>query len=156
MFYTLDPETGDIIDKYSGIKGDIRTSVTYDNGRLYFCTKGGKVCRIDVDEEGYLSNYTELQLEDNVNGGNRMITSTPLVYGGKIYIGASGTGGQFDPDGGHVFAVIDDTSEELELMYDIPIAGYPPVSYTHLDVYKRQHYTCLRNRTIRYSSYLPA
>lgn len=54
-----------------------------------------------------------------------MITSTPLVYGGKIYIGASGTGGQFDPDGGHVFAVIDDTSEELELMYDIPIAGYP-------------------------------
>lgn len=126
VFYTLDPETGDIIDKYSGIKGDIRTSVTYDNGRLYFCTKGGKVCRIDVDEDGYLSNYTELQLVDDKNGGkNRMITSTPLVYGGKIYIGASGAGGQFDPDGGHVFAVIDDTSEELELMYDIPIAGYP-------------------------------
>lgn len=126
VFYTLDPKTGDIIDKYSGIKGDIRTSVTYDNGRLYFCTKGGKVCRIDVDEDGYLSNYTELQLVDDKNGGkNRMITSTPLVYGGKIYIGASGAGGQFDPDGGHVFAVIDDTSEELELMYDIPIAGYP-------------------------------
>ena len=68
MFYTLDPETGDI-DKYSGIKGDIRTSVTYDNGRLYFCTKGGKVCRIDVDEDGYLSNYTELQLVDDKNGG---------------------------------------------------------------------------------------
>ena len=63
---------------------------------------------------------------DDKNGGkNRMITSTPLVYGGKIYIGASGAGGQFDPDGGYVFAVIDDTSEELELMYDIPIAGYP-------------------------------
>lgn len=126
VFYTLDPKTGEIIDKHSGIKGDIRTSVTYDNGHLYFCTKGGKVCRIDVDDDGHLSNYTELQLVDDKNGGkNRMITSTPLVYGGKIYIGASGAGGQFNPDGGHVFAVIDDTKEELELLYDIPIAGYP-------------------------------
>ncbi len=136
VFYTLNPETGDIIDKVSGIKGDIRTSITYDNGRLYFCTKGGKVCRVDVDNEGNLSNYKELQLEDSVNGGNRMITSTPLVYEGKIYMGASGTGGQFDADGGHVFAVIDDTKDDLELMYEIPIAGYPQAAALLTTAYK--------------------
>ena len=45
-FYTIDPKTGEIIDKIGGIRGDIRTSTVYDDGYLYFCTKGGVIYKV--------------------------------------------------------------------------------------------------------------
>lgn len=134
VFYTLNPTTGEIIDRIDNIKGDIRTTVVYDDGHLYFCTKGGIVCRVDVDSAGHLSNFTSLQLKDGDT--NRMITSTPVVYGGKIYIGASGSGGQFDADGGHAFVVIDNTGAELSEMYNISIPGYPQAAPLLSTAYK--------------------
>ncbi|MCU6762627.1 ATPase involved in DNA repair [uncultured Roseburia sp.] len=120
VFYTLNPKTGEIIDKISGIKGDIRTTVVYDNGHLYFCTKGGLMYKVDVDASGNLSNESYMDL------GNQ-VTAAPIVYKNKIYVGVRGDGGQFDPDGGHFFAVIDNsgTLSADSLMYKLPIAGYP-------------------------------
>ena len=120
VFYTLNPTTGDIIDKISGIKGDIRTTTVYDNGHLYFSTKGGLLYKVDVDENGKLSNESCIDL-----GG--MTTAAPLVYKNKIYIGVAGEGGQFDPDGGHSFAVVSNEGNLTEdsLMYELPIQGYP-------------------------------
>ncbi len=141
IFYTLNPTTGEIIDKVENIKGDIRSTVVYDNGQLFFCTKGGLVCKVDVDSEGHLSNYTQLQLTDPKNGNkNRMITAAPVIYGNKIYIGASGAGGQFDKDGGHVFAVVDKSNDQLKLLYDIPIAGYPQAATLLSTAYAGEDY----------------
>lgn len=134
VFYTLNPKTGEVIDRIDGIKGDIRTTTVYDDGHLYFCTKGGIVCRVDVDSDGHLSNFTSLQLKDG--NTNRMITSSPVVYKGKIYIGASGSGGQFDADGGHAFVVIDNTKDELSEMYKISIPGYPQAAPLLSTAYK--------------------
>ena len=99
VFYTLNPKTGKIIDRIDKIKGDIRTTVVFDNGHLYFSTKGGTLYKVDVDENGNLSNESYIDL-----GG--MTTAAPLVYKNKIYIGVCGPGGQFNPDGGHSFKVV--------------------------------------------------
>ena len=124
VFYTLDPVTGDIIDRVEGIKGDIRTTTVYDNGYLYFSTKGGQLHKISVDSEGKLGEDSYIDL-----GG--MTTASPVVYKNKIYIGVAGKGGQFDPDGGHGFAVVDNSKAALDsnsLLYKIPIKGYPQAS----------------------------
>lgn len=120
VFYTLNPKTGKIIDRIDKIKGDIRTTVVFDNGHLYFSTKGGTLYKVDVDENGNLSNESYIDL-----GG--MTTAAPLVYKNKIYIGVSGPGGQFNPDGGHSFKVVSNegTLSENSLMYELPIPGYP-------------------------------
>ena len=120
VFYTLDPKTGAIIDLIDQIKGDARSSVVYDNGYLYFNTKGGLLYRTAVDETGHLSETSIYNL-----GG--MSTACPVVYNNRLYIGVCGTGGQFDADAGHHFSVID-VSGDLNsdsLIYDIPIKGYP-------------------------------
>ncbi len=119
VFYTLNPTTGEIIDKISGIKGDIRSTVVYDNGHLYFNTKGGLLYKVDVDATGHLSNESFIQL-----GG--MTTAAPLVYKDKIYIGVGGKD-QFNPDGGHSFKVVDNsgTLTDQSLLYELPIQGYP-------------------------------
>lgn len=118
-FYTLDPESGEIIDKISGIEGDIRTTVVYDVGFLYFCTKGGQVYKVAVDDEGKLGEPVTLDL-----GGE--ITASPVVYNGRLYVGVRGEGGQFDPDAGHAFAVVD--TQSMQKLYDLPIDGYPQAS----------------------------
>ncbi|MBS6799480.1 MAG: cadherin-like beta sandwich domain-containing protein [Firmicutes bacterium] len=118
-FYTIDPKTGEIIDKIGGIRGDIRTSTVYDDGYLYFCTKGGVIYKVSVDADG---NLGEVKTADM--GG--AITATPVIYNGRIYVGVAGTGAQFDPDGGHFFAVVD--AENMTKMRELPIKGYPQAS----------------------------
>ncbi len=121
VFYTLDPKTGKIIDKIEGIKGDIRTSTVYDNGYLYFSTKGGQLHKISVDNKGRLGKDSYIDL-----GGS--VTAAPLVYKNRIYTGVRGKGGQFDPDGGHHFSVVDNSKATLDQsseVYQIPIKGYP-------------------------------
>ncbi|MGI6257831.1 MAG: Ig-like domain-containing protein [Anaerovoracaceae bacterium] len=119
VFYTLNPKTGAIIDRLDGVKGDIRTTVVYDNGHLYFSTKGGELYRVPVDENGKLGTADKIQL-----GG--MTTASPVVYKNKIYIGVAGPGGQFSPDGGHRFAVIKNLpGEAMVEEHGLPIPGYP-------------------------------
>ena len=54
------------------------------------------------------------------------ITATPVIYNGRVYVGVAGAGGQFDPDGGHFFAVVD--SESMTKIRELPIKGYPQAS----------------------------
>ena len=119
VFYTLDPLTGEIIDRIDGIQGDIRSTVVFDNGYLYFNTKGGLLFKVKVNEDGTFD-HSDIQ---KINLGG-MTTATPIVYKDKIYIGVAGKGGQFDPDAGHRFAVISNVGD-LEEIYSLPIPGYP-------------------------------
>lgn len=126
IFYTLDSRTGKIIDSISGIKGDIRTTTVYDNGYLYFATKGGVLYKTKVDRKGKLSETSSIDI-GAVTNEKLMATAAPLVYGNKIYMGVSGSGGQFDPDAGHGFRIIDNRGPLTQdsIMYNLPIAGYP-------------------------------
>ena len=126
-FYTLDPTTGEIINKIGGIAGDIRTTTVYDNGYLYFGTKGGVLYKVEVSENGELSNPSSIDIKAALDSDGNMMTAAPIVYGNKIYVGVSGSGGQFDADGGHCFCVIDNSTglDNDSVMYTIAIPGYP-------------------------------
>ncbi|WP_461812348.1 Ig-like domain-containing protein [Faecalimonas sp.] len=126
VFYTLDSRTGKIIDSISGIKGDIRTTTVYDNGYLYFATKGGVLYKTKVDHTGKLSETSSIDI-GAVTNEKLMATAAPLVYKNKIYMGVSGAGGQFDPDAGHTFSVIDNRGKltQNSVLYNLPIKGYP-------------------------------
>lgn len=119
-FYTVNPKTGAVIDKLTGVKGDIRTTAVYSGGYLYFATKGGCLYKVSVDENGKLGNPSFIEL-------NGMMTAAPVVYNGRIYIGVCGQGDQFSADGGHKFSVINDDPElsQSSLAYSVPIKGYP-------------------------------
>ena len=123
-FYTLNPITGEIIDKVYGIKGQVRSTVVYDNGYLFFTTKGGKIYKIKADEEGRLSDVSFIDMQEY---GVLMTTATPVVYNGKIYLGVQGRGNQFSADGGHGFVVArnDATLNQNSFLYNIPVPGYP-------------------------------
>lgn len=135
VFYTINPKTGEIIDRIDKIKGDIRTTVVYDSGHLYFSTKGGTLYKIDVDEKGNLSNESYIEL-------NGMTTAAPLVYKNKIYLGVAGEGGQFDPDGGHAFKVVDNsgTLSQDSLLYELPIPGYPQSAALLSNAYENEDF----------------
>ncbi|MDD6043154.1 MAG: PQQ-binding-like beta-propeller repeat protein, partial [Eubacteriaceae bacterium] len=127
VFYTLNPMTGEVIDRITGIKGDIRTTTVYDNGYLYFATKGGIVYKAKVSEDGHLSDISSIDIAAATGNTGAQATASPLVYGNKIYMGLKGPGGQLDADGGHSFKVIDNsgTLTQDSIMYEMPIPGYP-------------------------------
>lgn len=134
VLYTLNPKTGDIIDRMDGVKGDIRTTVVYDKGHLYFSTKGGEMYRVPVDQNGKLGKADKIVLEG-------MTTASPVVYKDKIYIGVCGKGGQFDPDGGHNFSVIKNVpGQPLELEYKLPVPGYPQAGALLTTAYENEDY----------------
>lgn len=141
VFYTLNPKTGEIIDSIAGIKGDIRTTTVYDNGYLYFATKGGLLYKVKVDNNGNLSEESCIDI-GAVTGETVMVTAAPVVYQNKIYMGVSGAGGQFDPDGGHGFRVIDNSGSlnQDSMLYNIPIPGYPQAAALASTAYVKEDF----------------
>lgn len=133
--YTLNPKTGKVIDSVPNIKGDIRTSVSYDNGYLYYSTKGGHVHKTQVTEDGKLSNDSYVYV-----GG--MTTATPVVYKDRIYIGVSGKS-QFDPNSDHKFVVIDNSQPKLSetsIAYKQDIPGYPQATPLLTTAYMKEDF----------------
>lgn len=132
--YSFNRRTGEVIDKITGVKGDIRSSVVYNHGHIYFVTKGGRLYKADFGADGTFSNVSYIQLQTPGKNSEEMVdvmmTSTPVVHNGRIYVGAAGAGGQFSADGGHMFAVIrdDGTLSSSSLIYTVPISGYPQAS----------------------------
>ncbi|MBQ6401950.1 MAG: cadherin-like beta sandwich domain-containing protein [Firmicutes bacterium] len=124
--YCFDRRTGAVIDRITGIKGDVRSTVAYHKGFVYFVSKGGCLYKAALGADGKFSQVSSIQLKDD-RGVDVMMTSTPVIHKGRIYAGAAGSGGQFSADGGHMFAVIrDDPSLSAgSLIYRVPISGYP-------------------------------
>lgn len=124
--YCFDRRTGEVVDRITGIKGDVRSTVAYHDGFVYFVSKGGRLYKAALGADGKFSRVSSIQLKDS-RGVDAMMTSTPVIHNGRIYAGAAGSGGQFSADGGHMFAVIrDDPSlSDSSLIYTVPISGYP-------------------------------
>ena len=120
VLFSLNPKTGEVIDTIENIKGDIRSSVCYDDGKVYFATKGGWFCTAAVDENGAFDQesfqYVDLK---------GMCTGTPMVYNDRAYIGSSGAQ-QFNGPG--YLNVIDLSGGTPELAYRAELPGYPQAS----------------------------
>ncbi len=129
----LDRHTGELLDKRSGLRSDIRCAISYDavTDAYYFSSKGGlfyqaKVAK-DDNGEWKISSLRSLQLDNfnNIRTGPPMSTSTPVVYNGRAYIGVSGVG-QFGYYSGHNITVID--LESWSIAYHVMTEGYPQTS----------------------------
>lgn len=69
-FYTVNPETGAVIDKLTGLNGDVRTTTVYSGGYLYFATKGGSLYKVSVTPEGKLGEPSSIDLKGNDDGSS--------------------------------------------------------------------------------------
>ena len=118
ILYSVSTSTCVMLDKLTGLKGDIRTSVAYNNDYVYFATKGGYLYRVKMNQNGTFGQVLGYDL-----GG--MATATPVIYKGRIYIGVCGQGCLFNPDVGHHFDVITESEDTLSLAYSVLVAGYP-------------------------------
>ncbi len=105
--YSLNKRTGEEIGKIEVAgKGDIRSSVAYDGGRIYLTTKGGYIVSAKVDGAGVITDVSYGEV-------GAASVSTPCVYKGVIYIGASDKS----------VKAID--AQTLETIYSVPMNGYP-------------------------------
>lgn len=120
--YSFDPETGDVKDEIKTIKGDIRSSITYDleTGKCCFTSKGKGFYTVELKNDG---RFKEDSLKEIILSGQS--TSTPVVSKGRAYIGVSGTTvlGTYV---GHCINVIDIASSEI--VYSVETRGYPQTS----------------------------
>lgn len=127
---SIDYRTGRVIDDLTLPNvGDVRCDMTYYEGKFYFTSKGGYLYEISVDESGDILEdtlrYVKLSNGKEDADNPAMSTSTPTIYNGRVYIGASGTG-QFESYSGHNITVID--LKAWEIAYSVPTQGYPQTS----------------------------
>ncbi len=123
--------SGKLVDHWDGIRGDIRSNVSYDpqSDRVFFTSKGGVLCNARVNwETGAISDQHTTVIKNAKGTEYAMSTCTPSVYNGRIYIGVSGDS-QFGANSGHGIAVYTlEDSGEMTQAYVYDIVGYPQTS----------------------------
>ena len=62
VLYSVDPLTGRKISTLTGIVGDIRSTIAYDSGYVYFTTKGGYFYKAKVSANGELSDLASFKM----------------------------------------------------------------------------------------------
>lgn len=134
---SINKHTGELVEEYlipNG--GDIRSSVTSYEGKLYFTSKGGYFHEAEYNSKtGDIISVRSLKLE-NGSKSVPMSTSTPTIYNGRAYIGVSGEG-QFSPYSGHSITVID--IESWSIAYRVPTQGYPQTTGTLTTYYEKEN-----------------
>ncbi len=136
---SLEPLTGKVIDKISGLNGDIRSTVCHDEvtGRYYVTSKAGSFYGFGVEADGTFTkekdSSTGYDIKEIRLGG--MSTSTPVVYNGRAYVGVSGTS-QFGAGSGHCIAVLDLASNSIA--YKAATKGYPQTSGLLSTAYEKE------------------
>ena len=127
----FDRETGEVVDSWDGIRGDIRSNVSHDpeSGRVFFTSKGGVLCNAQIDwETGKITDKQSVVIVGAKGNEYAMSTCTPSVYNGRIYIGIAGTS-QFGANSGHAIGVYDLNEDgSMTQAYAYAILGYPQTS----------------------------
>lgn len=133
ILYSVNTHTGLLLDKLTELNGDIRSTIVYNNGYVYFTTKGGYLYRVAMNADGTFGKMDSYDL-----GG--MATAAPVVYNGRIYVGVCGQGDRFGADGGHHFDVLKESSAGITLAYEVPISGYPQAAPLLSTAYENQDF----------------
>ncbi len=120
VLYSVNPVTGSIIDTINNVTGDIRCTVVYDSGRVYFTTKGGYLYSVGLNTNGTFDHASIKSIQIG-----SMSTSTPVIYKGRLYVGCSGKGYDWNGDSGSGIAVVDVSGGKLEKIYKASTPGYP-------------------------------
>ena len=119
---SINKKTGKLVDTLP-IVGDQRSSMTYQNGTLYFTTKAGYLYSVKFNANGTFNDFSVKRL--SLGGAS---TSTPLIYNGRLYLGVQGKG-----FGAGYFKVID--ANRLAVIYSAQTKGYPQGKFLLSDAY---------------------
>lgn len=121
----LNAKTGELLDSWNNLNGDIRSTVVYDSATnaYYFTSKGGSFYGFQVSGHQMINKWS-VGLQNGV-GGTPMSTCSPVVHNGRAYVGVSGAG-QFSAYSGHNITVIDLGGRAIA--YSVPTQGYPQTS----------------------------
>ena len=129
---SIDQSTGYVTDRIEDVCiGDIRSSICFDKatGRMLFTSKGGWFCSVKINADGSFDRESLRKLYLSTDGRSQQTppssSSTPCVFNGRAYVGASGTGAYSDYSG-HSIVVID--IERNEIAYTVPTKGNPQTS----------------------------
>jgi len=135
--YSLNKKTGEKIDSYLS-DGNIRSGIVYeeDTNYLYFTTQNGSIYQVQLNTNGEFD--IDNSRSNSIFDGATASTSTPVIYNGRIYVGANGVD--------TVISVID--SSTLENIYVIPMRAYPQSSMLLSTGYEN-----LNNKVYIYSTY---
>ena len=106
-------KTGKVISTFQA-DGQIRSSIAYADGNLYFSTSTGKVYSVPMGADGALDGGSAKS--GQVDGMTKS-TSTPVVFNGRLYIGG---GSSFFSSG--VVAVMD--AATMSTVYSANVQGY--------------------------------
>ncbi|MBR1740095.1 MAG: PQQ-binding-like beta-propeller repeat protein [Ruminococcus sp.] len=103
---TLNSETGEVLNKQSGIVGDIRSAIVYDEAseRYYFTTRGGYFCSVAISGDGVISDLKQIDLNSG-DDWTVACTSSPVIADGRAYFGCNGKG--WNDYNGSFIAVVD-------------------------------------------------
>ena len=121
VLYSLDKKTGKPIDKITDIAGDIRSSIVFKDGYLYFSTTSGRLYKVRIYASGIF--YDDEISYADLGGA---MTSSPVISDGRIYIGVRGGGNALAADGGHFIAVLNNTEtlSRESIAYTVKTPGY--------------------------------
>lgn len=120
--YVMNKYTGEVLQKVGPHHGDIRSDISYSNGRIYFTSKGGYLYSYALGSDGRIEEGSrkELQL-------GSMSTGTPAIVGNRLYVAhtdGSNFSGTYYID---VIKVNHDTGA-MELVYKVQTEGYVQTS----------------------------
>ena len=125
----FDPITGQLLDVWADLNGDIRSTVVYDSATdaYYFTSKGGSFYCVRLEETDDGWQFADQWCVELNNGSEAtpMSTSSPAVYNGRAYVGVSGSS-QFGAYSGHNITVID--LKQKTIAYSVQTQGYPQTS----------------------------
>ena len=133
--YCFDKLTGEVVQKVGPHHGDIRSDISYYDGRIYFTSKGGYLYSYNLKEDGTID--TENLIEPIEIG--KMSTSTPAIANGRCYVGSS-YGSNFS--GTYGISVVDINAETgaMNLEYVVYTDAYPQTSGVVSTGYKGYNY----------------
>ena len=89
--YSYSASDGSVTDTLEDFEGarSIRSGIAYDSGYVYFTSKNGRLYKVAYDSaSGKFGAETSTEVGSYSSG--TYSTSTPVIYGGKAYIGTQG------------------------------------------------------------------
>ena len=130
VLYSVNPLNGAVISKITGLKGDIRSSITYQDGYVYFTTKAAILYRVAIDADGKLG---EVKSFDMGSKDGLMSTGTPVISDGVVFVSRNGKGTDQFSGIGAVYAI---DAETMEKIAEVEIDGYIQSSMLLTTAYK--------------------
>ena len=120
VLYSVNAENGQIVDKIKDFQGGIRSTVVHHNRSLYFATNKGDICKVILENDGKFRAGSKVT---KALGANKIVTGSPVIHEGRLYIGAVDAENQYNNTGSHKMVIMN--ADNLEIEKEVKTPGGP-------------------------------